>query len=89
MRPGWNYSHVTAIWDEMEKSTEQQIVPAEFPELSKLVWNRDPLRPIEAEDVFHLYERNWRFVDTEALTDRERHLIDELGEQFGCGFKLM
>lgn len=73
----------------MEKAIGQQIIPAEFPELTRLVWNRDPGRPVDAEDVFHLYERNWRFVDTDALTDRERCLIDELGNQFGHGFKLM
>jgi hypothetical protein len=73
----------------MEKTIGHQIIPAEFPELNRLVWNRDPQRPIDAEDVFHLYERNWRFVDAEALTDSERHLIDELGNQFGHGFKLM
>lgn len=61
------------------------IVPAEFPELSALVWNRDPVRPIPARDVFFLYERNWRFVDREHLTDKERLLIEELTEEFGNG----
>lgn len=72
----------------MEK-TVGQIIPAEFPQLNMLVWNRDPLRPIDAEDVFHLYERNWRLVDPAALTPPERELIDELGDKFGHGFKLM
>ncbi|WP_416798214.1 hypothetical protein [Ciceribacter azotifigens] len=61
------------------------IVPAEFPELGALVWNRDPARPMPARDVFSLYERNWRFVNREHLTDRERLLIDELTEEFGNG----
>ena len=61
------------------------IVPAEFPELRLLVWNRDPARPIAAEEVFALYERNWRFVDTQRLTEKERRLIDELAEAFGHG----
>lgn len=65
------------------------IVPAEFPELKRLVWNRDPARPITAEEVFSLYERNWRFVDRDGLTDREAQLIKELGEEFGRGFPLL
>lgn len=64
------------------------IVPAEFPELNLLVWNRDPARPIAAEDVFALYERNWRFVDQANLTDKERLLIDELTAKFGHGHML-
>ena len=64
------------------------IVPAEFPELNALVWNRNPARPIAAEEVFALYERNWRFVDQDNLTDRERLLIAELTAEFGCGHML-
>jgi hypothetical protein len=63
----------------------QTIVPAEFPELKTLVWNRDPARPIAAADVFALYERNWRFVDQNYLTDKERALIDELTAEYGHG----
>lgn len=48
-----------------------QIIPADFPELKRLVWNRDPLRSIAAEEVFALYERNWRFVDQDH-SDRAR-----------------
>ena len=46
-------------------------------------------RPIDAAEVFALYERNWHFVDRDKLTTREAMLIDELGEEFGHGFKLM
>ncbi|WP_442578554.1 hypothetical protein ACSBOB_23900 [Mesorhizobium sp. ASY16-5R] len=66
----------------------KQIIPADFPELKRLVWNRDPSRPIEAEEVFALYERNWRFVDKDHLTDREARLIEELGRLHGKGFGL-
>lgn len=62
------------------------IVPAEFPELRKLAWNRDPARPVAAEEAFALYERNWRFVDREHLTEREARLIRALGKAFGRGF---
>ena len=61
------------------------IVPAEFPELKMLVWNRDPARPIAAEEAFHLYERNWRHVNADRLTPREAQLIRRLTDQFGNG----
>jgi hypothetical protein len=61
------------------------VTPAEFPELRMLLWNRDAARPIAAEEAFHLYERNWRHVDTERLTRAEADLIRRLTEQFGNG----
>jgi hypothetical protein len=66
-----------------------EIVPAQFPELKTLVWNRDPARPIAAEEVFALYERNWRFVDAQNLTDDEKLLIKELTDEFGHGRMLV
>lgn len=64
------------------------IVPAEFPELKMLAWNRDVMRPIPAEEAFALYERNWRFVDQRRLTAREKRLIDGLAKAFGRGVLL-
>lgn len=64
------------------------IVPADYPELKTLVWNRDPARPIPAEEAFAIYERNWRFVNAEHLTEREAKLIRELTDTFGKGVLL-
>ncbi|RUM96930.1 hypothetical protein EET67_15440 [Pseudaminobacter arsenicus] len=66
-----------------------EIIPAKFPELNKLAWNRDPRRPLAADEAFALYERNWRFVDREHLTDREASLIRKLGKKYGHGFGLI
>jgi hypothetical protein len=71
------------------RATIDQIVPAEFPELDLLAWSRDPARPIAAAEAFALYERNWRFVDRENLTVREKLLIEELTEEYGHGFLLV
>ena len=70
------------------KGLPATIIPAEFPELRALVWNRDVARPIPAEEAFHLYERNWRHVSTEALTPREAGLIRDLAKRFGSGILL-
>lgn len=66
-----------------------QIIPAMFPELNKLVWNRDPRRPMPDDEVFALYERNWRFVDHEHLTEDEAQLLRTLGDKYGRGFRLV
>lgn len=65
----------------------QKIIPAAFPELKRLAWNRDSARPIDLEDAFSLYDRNWRFIDTDHLTAREAALIDRLERAFGGGFR--
>ncbi|OBZ92964.1 aminopeptidase [Pararhizobium polonicum] len=62
-----------------------RIVPADFPELRLLAWNRDVTCPIPPEEAFALYERNWRFVDTAHLTVEEKQLIENLTSQFGAG----
>ena len=67
---------------------DAHIVPAMFPELAKLVWNRDVARPIAREEAFALYERNWRHVDTEQLSDAEAELVRELSMEFGQGHLL-
>lgn len=66
-----------------------EIVPAKFPELNKLAWNRDPCRPMADDEVFALYERNWRFVDHEHLTAEEARLLMGLQDKYGHGFRLV
>ena len=66
-----------------------EIIPNDFPELKSLVWNRDPARAIPAKEAFALYERNWRFVDADKLTERELQLIQELTEAYGNGVLLV
>ncbi|CZT34468.1 hypothetical protein [Rhizobium sp. 9140] len=73
----------------MRHRVADKIVPADFPELATLVWNRDPSRPIDADEVFALYERNWRFVDQDRLSETEARLIRELTDTFGHGRMLV
>ena len=61
------------------------IVPARYPELARLAWNRDPARPIPGAEAFSLYERNWRHVDRATLGAEESALIRALTERFGGG----
>jgi hypothetical protein len=53
-----------------------------------LAWSRDVTHPIPAEEAFALYERNWRFVDKDQMTEREMQLIRSLADRFGRGVLL-
>ncbi len=51
---------------------------ADYPQLKQLAWQvhgTDTLTPIEALGI---YERNWRHLDTTAMTPAERDLVDAL-----------
>lgn len=56
----------------------------DYPQLKLLAWNR-AVRDIAGDEALALYERNWRFVDTAALTDDEAALIARLTKQYGHG----
>lgn len=63
-----------------------QIRLGDYPQLRRLAWQigneATVLAPYEA---MGLYERNWRHMDTEALSDEEAALIRALGKAFGNG----
>ncbi len=61
------------------------IVPADYPGLRGLVWNRDPAKAIPAAEAFAIYERNWRHLDEATFTVAERRLLAGLKERFGHG----
>lgn len=56
----------------------------DYPQLALLCWNRGG-DLISDTDAFALYERNWRFVDTARLTERESALIRKLARTHGGG----
>lgn len=56
-----------------------------YPQLKGLCWNRASDTELDGEEALALYERNWRFVDVEALTSEERDLIEELVARYGNG----
>ncbi len=56
----------------------------QWPGLRELAWNRTD-RWIPSEEALSIYERNWRFVDPQQLSQDELALIDRLKQQFGGG----
>lgn len=67
---------------------QEQIVPADYPELKQLVWSRNAARPISGEEALSFYERNWRFINQDQLTPEEAALIRRLAERYGNGHLL-
>jgi hypothetical protein len=64
------------------------VIPARYPELARLAWNRDPSRPITGAEALGLYEANWRHVEVASLSTQERALIKRLADRFGGGLLL-
>ena len=69
----------------LEAALDELVVRiADYPQLRDLAWNRvDEFIP--AREALQLYERNWRFVDTGTLDERERRLVERLKARFGNG----
>ncbi len=61
------------------------VVIGDFPQLRLIAWNRDPRDAITGAEAFDLYERNWRFVDQDAMPPAERAMLDRLIHQCGHG----
>ena len=64
------------------------IVPADYPELARLAWNRDPRRPITGEEALSLYEANWRHIDPCRFDAAERALVAALVQRYAGGLPL-
>lgn len=51
---------------------------ADYPQLKQLAWQVHGIDELTPAEALSIYERNWRHVDVQALTPRERDLIDAL-----------
>lgn len=55
------------------------------PQLQMISWQLSPGAELTEQEALSRYERNWRHVDTAALTDEERRFIDHLASTYGGG----
>lgn len=56
----------------------------DYPQLRQLAWQvGNEALVLAPHEAFGLYERNWRHVDTAALSSREAALVCALGRAFG------
>ena len=58
---------------------------ADLPALRHLAWQLDPDTELTPKQALDLYERNWRHLDTAAMTPHERTLLDRLVHSVGGG----
>lgn len=61
------------------------IIPENYKELRLLCWHIDPSKPVTEQQAFELYERNWRYVDQNNLSEDEAALIERLKSHYGNG----
>ena len=58
---------------------------ADLPELRRLAWQLDPATALTPKQALDLYERNWRHLDSAAMTLHERAVLDSLVHVVGGG----
>lgn len=56
-----------------------------YPQLKKLAWQLPGVQDLSPSEAMALYERNWRHVDTAALSTAEAALVDALSRELGGG----
>jgi len=56
---------------------------AGYPQLMLLAWQVKGMETLTPPEAWGIYERNWRHLDENALSEHERHLIDALRLGFG------
>ena len=61
------------------------ITIAEYPGLRMLAWQTDAGVTITETEALNLYERGWRHLDQEALTDHEKAFIQHLADTYSNG----
>lgn len=57
----------------------------EYPQLKLLAWQLHGAKTLSPLEAWNIYERNWRYMDEQALTTDEQQLIDALRVAFGSG----
>lgn len=67
----------------------QRIRLADYPLLREVAWSTDHEAELTPSEAFALYERNWRHIDREAMSPRERHLVERLTKTVGKGVLLV
>lgn len=71
--------------NELMETAVDTLLIRDFPQLQLIAWNRDPHDTISGEEAFDLYERNWRFVDENAMLPHEKILLERLMREYGHG----
>src|ERR1700755_2521985 len=66
-------------------SDPEVLTVGDYPGLRTLAWQTDAGTTITETEALNLYERGWRHLDQEALTDHEKALIQHLADTYSNG----
>lgn len=61
------------------------VAVGDYPALRRLAWQTDAGTEITETEALNLYERGWRHLDQETLTDREKAFIQHLADTYSNG----
>ncbi|MGB5112811.1 MAG: hypothetical protein WBO08_14855 [Mycobacterium sp.] len=75
----------TATFTDLLRHPNDVVALADYPQLQMISWQLSPGAELTEQEALSRYERNWRHVDTAALTDEERRFIDHLASTYGGG----
>lgn len=63
----------------------EHICLTDHPQLKRLAWQIHGLDELSPREALNLYERNWRQLDSAALSRDEVALIDAISRELGGG----
>lgn len=72
-----------------EPPAEDLIRVGDYPQLQAIAWQLRADTKLPGVDALQLYERNWRHVDRDAMSDNERALVQRLAEKYSRGVLLV
>lgn len=82
------YLYLAGMDDHAPSEDDMNVSVNQYPQLRQLCWNRPDDAVVDGETALALYERNWRFVDHDAITPLEQKLLDRLVAVHGNGHLL-
>jgi len=83
-----SYLYLKGTDDHAPSEDDMNVRVNQYPQLRQLCWNRPDDAVVDGETALALYERNWRFVDRDAIPAREQTLLNRLVAVHGNGHLL-
>jgi hypothetical protein len=79
----------TGPWTDPDESSspcgEPTVPVSRYPQLRFICWQLAPDAELTEPEALSRYEREWRHVDTAALTAEEKAFIDHLAQTYAGG----
>lgn len=72
-----------------DNPAEDLIRVGDHPQLQAIAWQLQADTELPGIDALQMYERNWRHVDRDAMSDNERALVQRLADTYSGGVLLV